>query len=156
MCSLKNCSLPGSSVQWIFQARILEWVAISSSMGSSRPRDQTWSFLSPALQADYLPLCHLGRGPVHSLQCPCNTLRHSVINCLSINTLLINNCFYCCAIIKSVVFIYLCNSFLYLWRHLYYNVFLKLEWLFTKQGDFKNFLKTDNLSFVWYKQLYFS
>ena len=42
-------------------------------------------FLSPALQADYLPLCHLGRGPVHSLQCPYSTLGHSVINCLSIN-----------------------------------------------------------------------
>ena len=36
-----DCSLPGSSVQGISQARILEWVAISSSRGSSRPRDQT-------------------------------------------------------------------------------------------------------------------
>ena len=35
-----NCSLPGSSVPGILQARILEWVAISSSRGSSRPRDQ--------------------------------------------------------------------------------------------------------------------
>ena len=34
-------SLPGSSVCGIFQARILEWVAISSSKGSSQPRDQT-------------------------------------------------------------------------------------------------------------------
>ena len=34
-------SLPGSSVQGIFQARILEWVAISFSRGSSPPRDQT-------------------------------------------------------------------------------------------------------------------
>ena len=36
-----DCSLPGSSVQGIFQARILEWVAISFSRGSSPPRDQT-------------------------------------------------------------------------------------------------------------------
>ena len=36
-----DCSLPGSSVHGIFQARILEWVAISFSMGSSRPRDRT-------------------------------------------------------------------------------------------------------------------
>ena len=36
----QTCS-PGSSVHGIFQARILEWVAISSSRGSSRPRDQT-------------------------------------------------------------------------------------------------------------------
>ena len=34
-------SLPGSSVHGIFQARTLEWVAISSSSGSSWPRDQT-------------------------------------------------------------------------------------------------------------------
>ena len=36
-----DCSLPGSSVHGILQARILEWVAISSSRGSSWPRDQT-------------------------------------------------------------------------------------------------------------------
>ena len=35
-------SLPGSSVCGIFQARILEWVAISFSRASSRPRDWTW------------------------------------------------------------------------------------------------------------------
>ena len=34
-------SLPGSSVHGILQARILEWVAISSSTGSSKPKDQT-------------------------------------------------------------------------------------------------------------------
>ena len=37
----KACSLPGFSVQGTFQARILEWVAISSSRGSSRSRGQT-------------------------------------------------------------------------------------------------------------------
>ena len=36
-----DCSPPGSSVHEIFQARILEWVAISFSRGSSQPRDQT-------------------------------------------------------------------------------------------------------------------
>ena len=36
-----DCSPPGCSVHRISQARILEWVAISSSRGSSRPRDQT-------------------------------------------------------------------------------------------------------------------
>ena len=36
-----NCSLPDSSVHGILQARILEWVAISFSRGSSRPRDWT-------------------------------------------------------------------------------------------------------------------
>ena len=37
-----DCSLPGSSVHGIFQSRVLEWVAISFSRGSSWPRDQTW------------------------------------------------------------------------------------------------------------------
>ena len=36
-----DCSLPGSSLHGILQARVLEWVAISSSRGSSQPRDQT-------------------------------------------------------------------------------------------------------------------
>ena len=42
-------SPPGSSVYGIFQARILEWVAISYSRGSSWARDQTTSLGSPAL-----------------------------------------------------------------------------------------------------------
>ena len=41
LCDSMDCSLSGSSVHGIFQARILEWVAISSFRGSSRPRDQT-------------------------------------------------------------------------------------------------------------------
>ena len=41
LCDPVDCSLPGSSVHGILQARILEWVAISFSRGSSRPRDQT-------------------------------------------------------------------------------------------------------------------
>ena len=38
---ISNYSPPGFSVHGIFQARILEWVAISSCKGSSQPRDQT-------------------------------------------------------------------------------------------------------------------
>jgi len=36
-----DCSPPGFSVHGILQARILEWVAIPFSRGSSQPRDQT-------------------------------------------------------------------------------------------------------------------
>ena len=43
-CNPKDCSPSGSSVHGIFQARILGWVAISSSRGSSQPRDRTWVF----------------------------------------------------------------------------------------------------------------
>ena len=39
LCDPMDYSPPGSSVQGISQARILEWVAISSSTGSSRPRE---------------------------------------------------------------------------------------------------------------------
>ena len=41
LCDLTDCRLPGSSVHGIFQARILEWLAISLSRWSSWPRDQT-------------------------------------------------------------------------------------------------------------------
>ena len=48
---------PGSYVHGIFQARILEWVAISSSRVSSQ---HTIKPGSPAWQVDSLPLSHLG------------------------------------------------------------------------------------------------
>ena len=38
LCDPVDCSLPGSSLYGILQARVLEWVAISFSRGSSRPR----------------------------------------------------------------------------------------------------------------------
>ncbi|XDC51001.1 hypothetical protein R6Z07M_002183 [Ovis aries] len=47
-----DCSPPASSVHGILQARILELVAMPSSRGSSRPRNQMGS---PALQVDSLP-----------------------------------------------------------------------------------------------------
>ena len=47
-----DCGLPGSSVHGILQARILEWVAISSSRGSSDPGIEPGS---PALQVGSLP-----------------------------------------------------------------------------------------------------
>ena len=37
LCNPMDCSLPGSSVHGVFQARVLEWVAISFSRGSSLP-----------------------------------------------------------------------------------------------------------------------
>ena len=41
LCNPTDCSPTGTSVHGIFQARILEWVAMPSSRGSSQPRDQT-------------------------------------------------------------------------------------------------------------------
>ena len=51
-CDPMDYSLPGSSVHGILQARVLEWVAIPFSRGSSPPRDSPPR--SPALQADSL------------------------------------------------------------------------------------------------------
>ena len=42
LCDPMDCNPPGSSVHGILQARILEWVAIPFSRGSSRPGDRTW------------------------------------------------------------------------------------------------------------------
>ena len=41
LCNPTDCSLPGSSIHGIFQARVLKWVSISFSRGSSQPRDRT-------------------------------------------------------------------------------------------------------------------
>ena len=41
LCDPMDCSPPGSSVHEVSQTRILEWIAISFSKGSSQPRDQT-------------------------------------------------------------------------------------------------------------------
>ena len=57
---IQSCPALCDSVDWtahrFLQARILEWVAFSFSMGSSQPRDQTPR--SPALQADLYQLSH--------------------------------------------------------------------------------------------------
>ena len=51
LCDPTDCSPPGSPVHGIFQARVLKWVAISFSRGSSQPRIEPGS---PALQVDTL------------------------------------------------------------------------------------------------------
>ena len=71
-CNPRGCSLPGSSVHGNLQARILEEVAISSSRGSSRPRNQTRVsciagrfFTNRA--AREAPMCVYARAPSHIL-----------------------------------------------------------------------------------------
>ena len=41
LCDPMDCSPPDSSVHRILQARIMEWVAITSFRGSSQPKDQS-------------------------------------------------------------------------------------------------------------------
>ena len=52
LCDPMDCSLPGSSVHGIFQARVLKWVAISFSRDLPNPGIEPGS---PALQVDALP-----------------------------------------------------------------------------------------------------
>ena len=65
LCDPMDCS-PGSSVHGILQAKILEWVALPYSRGSSWPRDQTWVshfagrfFTTRATWGQGPPKCHL-------------------------------------------------------------------------------------------------
>ena len=55
---LVDCSLTGSCVHGILQARILEWVAISFSRGSSQPSDRNWVSRIAGMIADALPSEH--------------------------------------------------------------------------------------------------
>ena len=59
-CDPMDCSLPGSFVHGILQVRVLEWVAIPFSRGSSRPRNRT---VISALQVDSLPAELSGKPP---------------------------------------------------------------------------------------------
>ena len=66
LCNPMHCSPSSSFVHGILPARILEWVAISSSRGSPRPRDQTWvSYIANrfftiwATSEDLCPLDHV-------------------------------------------------------------------------------------------------
>ena len=53
LCDPMDYSLPGSSVYGILQARILEWVAISSSRDLPSPGIEPASPLSPALAGGF-------------------------------------------------------------------------------------------------------
>ena len=64
-CDPIDCSPPGSSVHGILQARTLEWVAMPSSRGSSRPRDRTRvSYVSCTGRWVLYHECPLGRRPI--------------------------------------------------------------------------------------------
>ena len=87
-----DCSLPGSSVHGIFQARVLEWVATSFSRGSSQLRDRTWvSHIAGRLY----PLSHQGSHWKTGFALPAKPLgkpshsRHSI----KVSSLVPSSCF---------------------------------------------------------------
>ena len=63
LCDPVDCSLSGSPVHGIFQARVLEWIAISFSRGSSRPRNRTPGL--PHCRQTLYHLSHQGNHPRH-------------------------------------------------------------------------------------------
>ena len=75
LCNPMDNSLPGSSVHGLFQARILQQVAMSSSKESSQPRDQTCVPYLLYWQAGSLPLNHLGSPSSTILQDKIKTLK---------------------------------------------------------------------------------
>ena len=83
LCDPMDCSPPGSSVPGIFQARILEHVAMFSSRGSSQLRDQTHISCLLHWQAGSLPLVQCGKQPKRRsasnlvLETVCTSLGHS-------------------------------------------------------------------------------
>ena len=74
LCDSMNCSLPGSSIPGILQARTLEWVAISFSRGSSQSRYRTQ--VSHYLGSPFIPYFSLNGlkacmwAIINHLKCP--------------------------------------------------------------------------------------
>ena len=114
-----DCSLPGSSIHGIFQARVLEWVAIGFSRGSSRLRD--WTRV-PTLQADALPSKPPGK-PLSAIYVPAIdiTCEWALQSAAHINVVLIcwslSKCLAHCEILVSIL------------HQRKYWVFLYLNWI---------------------------
>ena len=73
-------SLPGSSVHEIFQAGVLEWVAISFSKGSFWPRDRTWLSHLAGRQTLYC-LSHQGSPDLHNHHGMVPHLESDILGC---------------------------------------------------------------------------
>ena len=85
LCDPMDYSPPSSSVHGISQAKILEWVAIAFSRGSSQPRDQTWV---PCIRDRFFIISATNYGtndPVQGYrQNTCNSVFNSMRNKMSI------------------------------------------------------------------------
>ena len=73
-----DCNPPGSSVHGILQARILEWVAISFSRGSSWHRDQIHIYCVSCIAGGFLTTWAVGE--THSPPLPCQL----ILNCMKL------------------------------------------------------------------------
>ena len=111
LCDPINCSLPGSSVHGIFQAKILEQLATSYSQGSSWPRDRTCVSCILHWQVDSLPLAPPGKPTWHQNmwnKSHGTSMSHSITGFLSLRRL-------------GQVWVDLGCIFIKQWSHLYYK-----------------------------------
>ena len=65
LCDPVDSSPPGSSAHWIFQVIVLEWLAISSSRGSSQPTDQTSVSCLSRITGGFFTRGATGEAPTH-------------------------------------------------------------------------------------------
>ena len=79
LCNSMDYSPPGSFAHGILQARILEWVAVPSSRGSSRPRDWTWVSCVSCIAGSFLTAESPGKPyREHSVQFSCSVMSDSL------------------------------------------------------------------------------
>ena len=82
LCDPLDYSLPGSSVHGIFQARILEWVAVPSSRGSSQFRERTRIFCGSYIAGRFLTVEPLGKPHIYMCFPPMNLNDFHLCSCL--------------------------------------------------------------------------
>ena len=85
LCNPMDCSLPGSPVRGVFQARLLEWVPFSFSRGFSYFRDETQVFCISCIGRWILYLLSHQGSPDTRLLCPWDfTGKNTGVGCLSL------------------------------------------------------------------------
>ena len=119
LCNPMDCSLPGSSVHGILQTRVLEWVAISFTKGSSWPMDQTHiscisSCANPVWESEY-------RFTDHPVTCQPTLGSLNILN--EFNTRLVYFCGE--ALVWFVIFLTLSCPALRSWSPLSFLLFLR-------------------------------
>ena len=90
LCDPRYCSPQGSSIHGILQARILEWVAVSSSRASSWPRIKPVSLMSPAFAGGFFTTSAAWEAPYFKLH---HITKSAISGCLLLLTLELCICF---------------------------------------------------------------
>ena len=82
LCDLMDCSLPDSSVPGILQARILEWIAVPSSRGSSRSRDRTHVSYVSCIAGGFFTRWAIRHFLWSTRKCSCPLRAYSLVKCI--------------------------------------------------------------------------